>query len=87
MRGVQKRPPSALLTTVALLASGCAVLAVAACGSGDTPRSIEVTVPAGATFDSVLDTLVTRRVVVARRRFRFSLLPVAGIIRRDDEPG
>ena len=71
MRGVQKRPPSALLTTVALLASGCAVLAVAACGSGDTPRSIEVTVPAGATFDSVLDTLVTRRVVDARRRFRF----------------
>ena len=71
MRAVQKRRPSALLTTIALIASGCAVLGMAACDSEDPPRTIEVTVPTGTTFDSVLDTLVTRGVVVAKRRFRF----------------
>ncbi len=71
MRTVRRRRPSALLTTVTLISSGLAVLAVAACGSQDAPRTIEVTVPSGATFDSVLDTLVTREVVVAKRRFRF----------------
>ena len=71
MRTVRKRRSSALITTVALIASGCAVLAVAACDSPYTPRTIEVTVPSGATFDSVLDTLVIRGVVVAKRRFRF----------------
>ena len=71
MSTARKRRPSPLLTTIALIASGCAVLAVAACGSQDAPRTIEVTVPTGATFDSVLDTLVTRGVVVAKRRFRF----------------
>ena len=71
MRTAQKRRPPSLLTTIALIASGCAVLAVAACGSEDAPRTIEVTVPAGTTFDAVLDTLVTRGVVVAKRRFRF----------------
>ena len=71
MRAAQRRRPSVLLTTIALIASGCAVLGMAACGSEDAPRTIEVTVPAGTTFDSVLDTLVTRGVVVAKRRFRF----------------
>ena len=71
MRAVQKRRLSALLTTIALIASGCAVLGMAACGSEDASGTIEVTVPAGTTFDSVLDTLVTRGVVVAKRRFRF----------------
>ena len=71
MRAVQKRRPSAPLTTIALIASCCAVLGMAGCGSENAPGTIEVTVPAGATFDSVLDTLVTREVVVARRRFRF----------------
>ena len=71
MRVAQRRRPSVLLTTIALIASGCAVLGMAACGSEDAPRTIEVSVPAGTTFDSVLDTLVTRGVVVAKRRFRF----------------
>ena len=71
MRAAQRRRPSVLLTTIALIASGCAVLGMAACGSEDAPRTIEVSVPAGTTFDSVLDTLVTRGVVVAKRRFRF----------------
>ena len=53
MRTVQKRRPSALLTTIALIASGCVALGMAACGSEDAPRTIEVTVPAGTTFDSV----------------------------------
>ncbi len=70
MRAVHEQRPATLLTTIAVIASGCAVLGMAACGSADAPRTIEVTVPAGATFDSVLDTLVTRGVVVAKRRFR-----------------
>ena len=70
MRALRKRPPCALLTTATLIVAGCAVLGMAACGSVDAPRTIEVTVPAGTTFDSVLDTLVTRGVVVAKRRFR-----------------
>ncbi len=71
MRAVQKRRPSALLTTIALIASCCAVLGMAGCGPENAAGTIEVTVPAGTTFDSVLDTLVKREVVVARRRFRF----------------
>jgi len=61
---------AALLTKIAVIASGCAVLGMAACGSVDAPQTIEVTVPVGTTFDSVLDTLVTRGVVVGKRRFR-----------------
>ena len=71
MRAAQKRRPSAVLTTIALIASCCAVLGMAGCGSENAAGTIDVTVPAGTTFDSVLDTLVTREVVVARRRFRF----------------
>jgi UPF0755 protein len=70
MRRVQERRPATFLTTIALIASGSLVLGMAACGTADAPRTIEVTVPAGATFDSVLDTLVTRGVVDAKRRFR-----------------
>ena len=70
MRAVQMPRPAALLTKVAVIASGCAVLGMAACGSADAPRTIEVTVPVGTTFDSVLDTLVTRGVVVGKGRFR-----------------
>ena len=70
MRALRRRRPSALLTAATLVVAGCAVLGMAACGSVDAPRAIEVTVPAGTTFDSVLDTLVTRGVVVAKRRFR-----------------
>ncbi len=71
MRALQKRRQSALLTTTALIASGCAVLGMAACGSEEATRTVQVTVPTGTMFDSVLDTLVTRGVVVAKRRFRF----------------
>jgi UPF0755 protein len=42
-----------------------------ACGMDEPAEAIEVTVPAGAAFDSVLDTLVDRGVVAGRRRFRF----------------
>jgi UPF0755 protein len=44
---------------------------MAACGTHEPAQAIEVTVPTGTTFNSVLDTLVDRRVVAARRRFRF----------------
>lgn len=71
MRAVRTRRLFTFLRTIALFASGCAVLGMAACGSeGAPPQTIEVTVPAGATFDAVLDTLVARGLVVARRRFR-----------------
>lgn len=66
-----RRPlPSGALTTLGLIASSCAVLALSACGSEKIREPVEVTVPAGATFDSVLDTLVDRGVVTGRRRFR-----------------
>ena len=70
MRDLQRRP-SARLTALAFIASSCAALGVAACSSDQPSRMIEVTVPAGSTFDSVLDTLVTRGVVDGGRRFRF----------------
>jgi len=70
MRALYRYRPSALLITLGLVTSGWAVLGIAACGSEDPARTIEVTVPAGATFDSVLDTLVTRGVVDGGRRFR-----------------
>ena len=70
MRALHQHRPSALLTTLGLIASTCAALGTAACGSEGPPRTIEVTVPGGATFDSVLDTLVTRGVVDGGRRFR-----------------
>ena len=70
MRDLQPRPLGRL-TALGLIAAGCAVLAIVAFGPNDPPQSIEVTVPAGATFDSVLDTLVTRGLVTGKRRFRF----------------
>ena len=60
----------ARLTTLGLIASSCAMLGIVACGSDEPGETIEVTVPAGATFDSVLDTLVARGVVAGGRRFR-----------------
>ena len=62
---------SALPTSLGLIAASCAALGMAACGTNEPVHAIEVTVPAGTTFDSVLDTLVTRGVVDGRRRFRF----------------
>ena len=62
---------SALPTTLGLIAVSCAVLGMAACGTDEPAQAIEVIVPTGTTFDSVLDTLVTRGVVTGRRRFRF----------------
>ena len=70
MRDLQRRP-SARFTALGFIASSCAALGIAACSSDEPPRMIEVTVPAGTTFDSVLDTLVTRGVVAGGRRFRF----------------
>jgi len=60
-----------LPTTLGLIAASCAALGLAACRTEEPAQAIEVTVPTGTTFDSVLDTLVDRRVVAARRRFRF----------------
>jgi UPF0755 protein len=59
-----------LVTVLGVIASGSAVLGVSACASDAPTRTIEVTVPAGATFGAVLDTLVTRGVVDGGRRFR-----------------
>ena len=70
MRAPRRHRPSSLLTTLGFIASGWAVLGLAACGSEGPHRTIEVTVPAGTTFDSVLDTLVTRGIVDGGRRFR-----------------
>ncbi len=61
---------SAPLTALGLIASCCTVLGMAACVTDEPTRMIEVTVPAGTTFDSVLDTLVTRGVLTEPRRFR-----------------
>jgi UPF0755 protein len=67
-----ERPRSSTLaTTLGLIAASCAALGIAACGSDEPAQSIQVTVPTGTTFDSVLDTLVDRGVVAARRRLRF----------------
>jgi UPF0755 protein len=62
---------SVLPTSLGLIATSCATLGMAACGMDEQVHPIEVTVPAGTTFDSVLDTLVTRGVVDGRRRLRF----------------
>lgn len=62
---------SGFLTTLGLIASAAATVGTAGCGSSPPGPPIEVTVPAGATFDSVLDTLVTRGVVSGRRSFRW----------------
>ena len=70
MKGRQP-PYSALPAALALVALSCTALGMAACGTEELVQVIEVTVPAGASFDSVLDTLVTRGVVTGRRRFRF----------------
>ncbi len=69
MKACQPRPP-ALLATLGLIASSVAALGVTACGPDESGQTIEVTVPAGASFDTVLDTLVTRGVLAGRRRFR-----------------
>ena len=69
MRDLQPRP-TGRLTALGLIATGCVILGVAFCGTDEPQRTIEVTVPAGSTFDSILDTLVTRGVVNGRRRFR-----------------
>ena len=70
MRARQPRS-SALPITLGLIAASCAALGIAACGTDEPAQAIQVTVPTGTTFDSVLDTLVDRGVVAARRRFRF----------------
>ena len=70
MRDSQRRP-SGRLTALAFIASSCAALGITACSSDEPSRMIEVTVPAGSTFDSVLDTLITRGVVDGGRSFRF----------------
>ncbi len=62
---------SALSTTLGLIAASYAALGMAACVTDEPTQAIEVTVPVGATFDSVLDTLVNRGVVAGGRRFRF----------------
>ena len=69
MRPLQAQT-SALLITLGLIASGIAALGMTACGSDEPPRTVEVTVPSGITFDSVLDTLVERGVVDGRHGFR-----------------
>ena len=69
MRARQSRS-SALATILGFIVASCAALGIAACGSDEPAQSIQVTVPTGTTFDSVLDTLVDRGVVVARRRLR-----------------
>ena len=70
MRG--RRPgPSVALTTLGLVALGCAVLGLSTCGPEETLPPIEVTVPVGATFNSVVDTLISRGILSGRRSFRF----------------
>ena len=70
MRDLQ-RPPPARLTALGFITSSFVALGIAACSADAPSRMIEVTVPAGTSFDSVLDTLVTRGVVAGGRRFRF----------------
>ena len=70
MRDLQPRPLGRS-AALGLIAAGCVVLAIVAFRPNDPPQDIEVTVPPGATFDSVLDTLVTRGLVNGKRRFRF----------------
>jgi len=71
MRDTQPRRSRRLtLTAFGFIASSCAVLGIAACGPDEPAQAVRVTVPHGAIFDSVLDTLVTRGVVAGGRRFR-----------------
>ena len=51
MRAPNSYGSSALLMILGLIASGSAVLGVSACVSDAPTRTIEVTVPTGATFD------------------------------------
>lgn len=69
MRALQPQR-SVLLTVLGLTVLGIVALGITAYGSDEPHSPIEVNVPAGTNFDSVLDTLVTRGVVVGRRRFR-----------------
>ena len=69
LRDLQPRK-TGRLAALGLIATGCVTLGVACYGTDEPQRTIEVTVPAGSTFDSVLDTLVTRGVVNGRGRFR-----------------
>ena len=67
-----RRPrPSVALTALGLVALGCAVLGLSTCGPEETLPPIEVTVPVGATFNSVLDTLISRGILSGGRSFRF----------------
>jgi UPF0755 protein len=58
-------------STLGLIASIGATFWTSGCGLDEPPQAIEVTVPAGATFDSVLDTLLEREVLQGGRSFRF----------------
>ena len=60
---------SAALTTLGVVVLGGAVLAISTCGPEETLPPIEVTVPVGATFNSVVDTLISRGIVPGGRRF------------------
>jgi UPF0755 protein len=62
------------------LAAACVVtVVVAACGAEVPARSVQVTVPSGATFGTIVDTLVQRGVVNKPRGFRV----YARIVRAD----
>ncbi|MCH8810433.1 MAG: endolytic transglycosylase MltG [Gemmatimonadetes bacterium] len=69
MRDLQP-PPVGRRTALGIIATGGVMLGLVFSGPDEPQRTIEVTVPAGSTFDSVLDTLVTRGVVSGGRRFR-----------------
>ena len=58
-------------STVGLVAWLLATSWTSACGLEEPPEPIQVTVPAGATFDAVLDTLLERGVLDGGRSFRF----------------
>ena len=54
MRDLQPRRVGRL-TALGLIATGCVMLFIAFSGPDEPQRTIAVTVPAGSTFDSVLD--------------------------------
>ncbi|HIF05545.1 MAG TPA: endolytic transglycosylase MltG [Gemmatimonadetes bacterium] len=61
---------SVVLATLGLLALGSVVLGLSARGSGENGPPVEVTIPPGASFNSVVDTLLKRGILSGGRSFR-----------------
>jgi UPF0755 protein len=69
MRAIRPRR-SAVFSALGLLALGGVILGLSTLGSEETGPALEVTVPAGATFNSVVDTLLDRGILSGGRTFR-----------------